>query len=782
MRLNHWTVDYGDGPREVQIPHAWRQDVPVSWEGPAIYRTTLPPTRSGQFLLFEGVSYEAVVRFKGDEIGRHKGIWDAFAVPLPDTEGGTLEVAVTKNGGPTFPVRDVASGFLPFVYHAFGGIYKPVSILDAPPLLSRPAHAPRVVSRGTKLLAQPLKQERAAKDLAAEWLAKRQGTATSGSQDVSGERPLYLRGVLSWGWYPEIGHCNPPESLIRAEVERIRNLGFNLVKFCLWLPPHRYLEVLAEHGMWAWLELPLWDPTPDQALQDAMFAELERVVSQYAHHPNVAVWTCGCELHESTSAAYRQRLYEFVRQATGGALTKDNSGSAEMYGGDLREYGDFYDFHPYCDVPFYPEVLDSLLVGPRPPMPILLGEFNDMDVHRDLSRLASEAPYWSSEDEALNAQGVRWQHDLPGFLHKNRFTRNPVEHRHEALMASSLSKARFVRKTVQEAVRARSEIAGYVVTGLRDTPISTSGIMDDWDRPRFTGEDLADWNGERCLFLIPSRRPPWVHGGNRPGWMDPFNHELGRVFWRVGIHSESPFEGEAEWDVLHVAWDGGARPQGRVAHGRIGPCRADPCTSTELGQIAWEAEFAGGYLLRVRTERAENRWPFWVVEPWSDADARSWTPVGNSERLAGLTGHEGQPMLSTVPLPTGQRGLWLMEGEATLPMPFWRECAFEFHEAPFWDRCGFRERWERLLPISADRAIDMDGLKAQYPSYSWTSLLHRIDVRTYREHPLLVRGEGEGAVIFATTLRPDGGLGSCPRGVMRNPSGMAFLRAIRSWL
>src|SRR3712207_8007061 len=47
--------------------------------------------------------------------------------------------------------------------------------------------------------------------------------------------------------------------------------------------------------------------------------------------------------------------------------------------------------------------------GARKSMPILLGEFNDIDVHRDLPRLQSESPYWVSADPALNDQGVRWQ-------------------------------------------------------------------------------------------------------------------------------------------------------------------------------------------------------------------------------------------------------------------------------------------------------------------------------------------------------------------------------------
>lgn len=786
MNLSNWTVDYGDGPTPVEIPHAWRQDVPVTWEGPAVYRAEVPGGK-GRWIVFHGVSYEAQVFAGGTELGIHRGVWDAFAFPLPDSEGPLqIEVRVTKNGGKRFPVRDVASGFLPFVFNTFGGIYKLVEIVEASSDPTAPPELPeftRARSEGVKVLAPSLREAPSATELAQQWLAARaQGRAASLRGDgVGGERPFYARGVLTWGWYPELGHTNPPEETIRREIETAKHLGFNVVKFCLWVPPHRYLELLRDTGMWAWIELPLWDPTPDIDAQDAMAEELDRIVRQHAQHPNIVFWTCGCELHETTSAGYRQRLYESTKRAVGGALVKDNSGSAEMYGGDLREYGDFYDFHPYCDLPFYDEVLDSLMVGPRLPMPILLGEFNDIDVHRNLARLREEAPFWLSQDPSLNDQGVRWQHDLPSVMPENRFAANPGEHRHEALMASSKAKARFIRKLVQEAVRARSDIGGYVVTGWRDTPISSAGMVDDWDDPRFTREDLAAWNGPSCLFQIPTRRPPWVRGGNRPGWIDPFNWFVGRAFWKIGIHSEAPLEGQLEWDVLHFSWDDGRRPQGRVAHGSGEPCAVEPLVSKEVGQINWEAERPGGYLLRVRFGDAENSWPIWIVPAFDVGLLGGWAIDDPDGWFEGINAGSGSDRLLSTRLGGevgATRSLRFLQGEGTHPMPFWRESAYEFANSPFWDAVGYREQWERLLPMTPDCVLDEAAVRDAHPGFEWETLLNRIDVRTYREHPVLMSGTKGDRQTIVTTLRPFGGLGSCPRGLRRNPSGAEFLRRL----
>ncbi len=703
LLVENWTVDYGDGHAEmVAVPHAWRQDVPVSFEGPVLYRTEIEVPRRPTNLVFHGVSYQAEVSIDGELVATHRGIWDAFEVSLAAFSGKRIavEVKVVKNGGETFPVRDVASGFLPYVFHTFGGIYREVELVDA--------------------------------DEPAPCLAESR-VYVDGSRIFVDGAPFYPRGVLHWGWYPEFGHPNPPSDPIRAEIQAAKRLGFNLIKFCLWVPSHRYLDLLAEEGMLAWIELPLWDPSSDPERLEQIGDEMERVVRQYRRHSNVLCWTVGCELSHATPPEYRRRLVQLVRSLTGSPLVKDNSGGAEMYGGDLREFGDFDDFHPYCDLPFYSPVLDSLLPGPRVARPVLLGEFNDIDVHRDLARLGDDMPFWASRMPELNAQGVRWQHDLPRFLHESRFVDEPRKSGHAALMESSRGKALFVRKFVQEAVRARGSISGYVITGLRDTPISTAGMFDDWGDARFSAEECLPWNGPDVLFQIPTRRPPWINGGNRPGWLDGFNHFAGQIFFRIGLHSESGVVGGLIWTILDA--------EGRVvARDVLDRMEIDGLIPTEVGQISWQCDAPGAYRLRVEFGQAVNEWPFNV--------------------FAAPT--EGEKAASEPAVP-GVRFLALGDG-GVLPMPFWRESAYRFAG----DAWGLAERWERLLPISPDCALD----PAKLPDHE--VLINRVDVRTYAEHPIAVR-TADGIV---TTLRPQGGHGIQPLGIFRNPSGLALLRAM----
>ncbi len=699
-QIREWTVDYGDGRRPVSVPHAWRQDVPVAWEGPAAYETSL--VASGKWLRFRGVSYEARVFVEGTLATEHRGIWDAFQVDLGPWLGRTVavRVEVVKNGGGKFPVRKVLSGFLPYVYHTFGGIFGEVLATDEPMELGLPPR-PALEVRGPQLF--------------------RDG------------KHLTIRGLLHWGWYPDLGHTNPPEELVRQEVREAKRLGFNLVKFCLWVPPHRYLEILEEEGMLGWLELPIWDPDP-VALPE-IEAEVERIVLQYRHHRSIAIWTVGCELSQGTPPEFRQRLVEMVRRHTGCPLVKDNSGGSEMYGGSLQEFGDFHDYHPYCDTPFYGPVLEGLLNGPRSPKPILLGEFNDIDVHRDLPRLADASPYWASADPALNAQGVRWQQDLPNFIRRTPFALD--NDRSDALAASSRDKALFIRKHVHELVRQQRDIAGYVVTGWRDTPISTAGFFDDFGVAHFTPEECAPWNTEASLFRIPMRRPPWVDGGNRPGWrsLSCFFEDEG-LFLKLG---GSGVVGPTAWRVLD------ARAGVVVAEGEFEPTSS--AAPTELGEIALDLS-PGQYVVRAV---AQNAWNQWDVLVGRRPDAGEWNRV------------------TECPTTPRDRVVFL-EQAGTVRRPFWREAAYEFAGDPM--------PWHALLDVSPDRAIDRGWINETYPDAGINVLLNRIDTRTYEELPVLLELSEGGAVQYVTTLRPWGGLGAQPQTVRWNPAGAWLLESL----
>lgn len=717
-----WTVDYGQGPHTVSVPHVfWDDRIDIRWEGPATYKTSVE-AQAEHWLVFEGVSYEAVVSIDGEHVLTHRGIWDAFSIDLSRWAGRevAIEVAVTKNGGTTFPVKDVLSGFLPYVDSTFGGLYRPVRVVSSAsdPLAPQPKPAQRISVQGTKL-----------------WLDN---------------RPWFMRGVLTWGWYPDYRHPAPPLAVFEEEWKRVKDLGFNTVKFCLWLPPHEAIETLKKHGLVAWVELPLWMPTGDEQRLAEMEEEIKRIVLQYRHHDNIVCWTVGCELSESTPPEFRQRLTEFVMEETGCPLVKDNSGGAEMYGGDPREFGTFDDFHPYCDLMYYPQVLQSLAHGPREKRPILLGEFNDFDHVRDMDALAREMPYWASNDPALNEQGVRWQYDFPPMLESGEGFRWASDSAWTQAQTANDLKAEFIRSRVMDTVACVEDFAGWVVTGWDDTPISTSGVRRG---PRDIWQGCYPYNRANQFFVVPRRCPPWVHGGNRPGWHSVDCHFSGLVQISMGVRSDAGGHLRLNRSVTRLD-----QPTWLDENIEI---ETLPSVPTALPKFESELE-PGYYGVAVQEEgQSEPAWTsfFAVFDPLKTNDLRGYRIEPRTDHpLAGLPWDE-EGVLVAIGEVTDDAGL-VLGATTEVALPFWRECIQIAASGTNDLDCPWL-----LHDVASDYVLPPDD----------EVLLRRIDTRTYAEGSYITR-RPSGQIV--TTLRPWGGLGVQPPNIKHNPAGHWLIREL----
>ncbi|HLO12898.1 MAG TPA: beta galactosidase jelly roll domain-containing protein, partial [Pseudoneobacillus sp.] len=83
--------------------------------------------------------------------------------------------------------------------------------------------------------------------------------------------PIYLRGVLHWGWYSDYIAPIPTREEIREELKKVKESGFNLVKHCLYVPTKDYFEIADEMGIFIWQELPLWLPEVSSEMYNRVF-------------------------------------------------------------------------------------------------------------------------------------------------------------------------------------------------------------------------------------------------------------------------------------------------------------------------------------------------------------------------------------------------------------------------------------------------------------------------------------------------------------------------------
>ncbi|HNS52920.1 MAG TPA: glycoside hydrolase [Anaerolineae bacterium] len=619
-----------------------------------------------------------------------------------------------------------------------------------------------------------------------------------GAKLLLNRQPLYARMALSWGWYAGSRCPNPGPAQVRDDLLRLRSMGYNGVKLCLWFPPSYYFDLADELGMLLWVELPMWLPQPGPGFYEQAAAEYARLVQEAAQHPSVVLYSLGCELNRDIDAGFLAGLAVQTNALAGDALVCDNSGSGEAYGGWLDGKSHFYDHHFYCDLQYLRPLLDAFAPGWRGSKPWLMGEFCDYDTLRDLPEVVRQAggspPWWMRGGERENPQGARWEMRVTGY--EEALRRSGLSERWEELVQASLRQALLHRKVTLEAVRARPEVSGYVVTGEADTPVSTAGMWDDLGRSKFEAAEFRAFNDDVVLLVGWDRRRAWVAGGDRPAPGDPYACPAGAaVRAHLLCSSHGALRGRAR-----LAWEVGP-PGGVPLAAGGGAVRLRQSRVQEIGLAEFAApvvERAGRLVLRARLRAGDreytNEWPLWVypADPWAGVP-RFWLddPAGvlgdGATQARGSIGVPGEGVrVCTAWTPEvdgwvrgGGRAILLQQkagAPGPLPVvecPFWREALVWAEPHPAWG--GVVEPGSpglQLWSAATDCALDASTALAKC-----TPLLRRLDTRgleVYEYAGVLEWGPGK---LLVTTLRLHGGLGEQPAGLSGSPLGSALLAA-----
>lgn len=634
--------------------------------------------------------------------------------------------------------------------------------------------------------------------------------AAQGTGLLLNGQPFQVRGVLSWGWEPDRTAPTYTLEQARAEMRKAREMGFNLIKLCLFLPNPAYFDAADEEGMLLWQELPLWLPEVTPDLRERAPLEYAEIARGLAHHPAVVLYSLGCELNRSVDARLLARLDQSVRREAQDVLVCDNSGSGESYGGLAFDFSDFSDYHPYFDLHYFEPLLDHWQRGWQPPRPWILGEFCDSDTFRDLDEISAAnggtRPWWLTRANPV----THWRPEAQAVVEwDQRLADAGIDLPLREILQISYQQAFVIRKYTLEALRRRG-LAGYVITGLRDTPISTSGIWDDLDRPKWPAEQFQAINGEAVLSLDMPRRRAWRNGGDRPDPQDPHNAWAGQpMHWQVILHhtgAEWPAGSRLDWSLTGPGVPplaGSARLERGIPPG---PPREAASIQVTLPQVNRAVQLTLDVQVSSAGRTARNLWPVWVYPRLNlpPAGLALCDPTGSltTEGLwrAALpqvdlgvlrgAGASGRIVLTTVLDPAlwewtaaGGRVVLLQQGDLPLParrVPFWREAVNWFEPHPLWERFphpGFTG--QQFFGLASDLAFDTARLPAALPPGAQIQpILRRLDAREFHMSAYLFEARIGAGLLLGCSLRLQGGMGSQPSGWSRNPAGAALLDAL----
>jgi hypothetical protein len=343
--------------------------------------------------------------------------------------------------------------------------------------------------------------------------------------------------------------------------------------------------------------------------------------------------------------------------------------------------------------------------------------------------------------------------------HESRLRAAGVADGGAEIMRLGREQATATRKFILERTRLSHASGGYVLTGWRDTPIATSGVVDDRGVLKFDPQAWRCFNADRVLGMDRERRRRWTHGGDRPVYRDPcawWSDETIEAHIALSNGGGAIAHAQLRWRLSHPE-------RGIVAQGEHVVRSVAAGTLVELAviQAVVAVERPTSLALSVEVaddsgEVARNAWPIWVL-PRLDVDALRQSPaLSIASCVAGL----GE----------GARVVWLREFDPVccVRQPFVREA---IHVVSSTKLSAYANSGR--LTLATDFALDATRLAQALgtEAHAVTPLWRRFDARAMTWSDYAVDVALGDSILRVTTLRFAGGLGQQPATLHDNPLG-----------
>lgn len=365
-------------------------------------------------------------------------------------------------------------------------------------------------------------------------------------------QPIYLRGVLDQGYYPETLYTPSNLELLESQARSAKALGFNCLRIHIKVEDPRYYEVADRLGLLVWTEIPSWALLTEASATRAK-QTFDGMVARDGHHPSIIAWTLvnenwGTDL--TRNVEHRRWLadfYHYAKSVDPARLVIDNSAC----GGNAHVASDLEDFHNYRAIPDHAGEWDEWVADFSKrsdwtwyadfaherwaDLPLIVSEFGNWGLpDPETIRESGGEPWWFETGFDLGGgivypHGVQERYVACGlsdlFSSYAEFTRCAQEH-----MARSLH---YEISTL----RLHQDIAGYIITEFTDVHWECNGLLTMQRQPKH-GLDplLKNVNHDQVIVLRPKQ------------WSGRLGERIEVLVQAMGI-ARQHYDGVVQWRI-----------------------------------------------------------------------------------------------------------------------------------------------------------------------------------------------------------------------------------------
>lgn len=322
---------------------------------------------------------------------------------------------------------------------------------------------------------------------------------------IINNKKVFLRGTLECCIFPLTGHPPMDKAGWLKVFDMAREWGLNHLRFHSWCPPKAAFEVADSLGFYLQVELPLWSLKvgQDAGTNAFLYAEADRIITEYGNHPSFCFFSMGNELQPDF--IFLRDLMVSIREKDPRHLYTTTSFTFESGHGNWPEPDDdffitqwtrngwvrgqgIFNAEPPSFNKDYAEAVKDMEV------PLITHEIGQYAVYPNLKEIEK----YTGVLDPLNFKGVKKDLEEKGLVHKAD----------EYLEASGKLAALLYKEEIERALKTDG-CSGFQLLDLHDFPgqgTALVGLLDAF----WESKDLISSSAFRqfCSPVVPLIRYP----------------------------------------------------------------------------------------------------------------------------------------------------------------------------------------------------------------------------------------------------------------------------------